>query len=61
MPLPASDHIRTTGRTPAGAQLYKGGMRTRLAAWLLTGPLGHLAAGALDWGALLARWARNAR
>lgn len=24
----------------------------RFAAWLVTGPLGHLAAGALDWGAI---------
>jgi hypothetical protein len=27
----------------------------RFAAWLLTGPLGHLAAGLADWVALLAR------
>ncbi|MDP9399891.1 MAG: hypothetical protein M3P39_02865 [Actinomycetota bacterium] len=26
-----------------------------LLAWLATGPLGHLAAGAADWAALLAR------
>jgi hypothetical protein len=44
---------------PAAAPLYKGGVRTRVAAWLLTGPLGHLAAGALDWAGLLARWARR--
>jgi hypothetical protein len=25
-------------------------------AWLLTGPLGHLAAGVSDWAGLLARW-----
>jgi hypothetical protein len=33
---------------------------TVLAAWLATGPLGHLVCGALDVGALLARvaWAR---
>jgi hypothetical protein len=30
-------------------------VRTRLAAWLVTGPLGHLWAGAADWAALLAR------
>ncbi|MBA2514692.1 MAG: hypothetical protein H0V26_10270 [Solirubrobacterales bacterium] len=32
----------------------------RLAAWLICGPLGHLAAGVVDWLALLARygWAR---
>jgi hypothetical protein len=28
----------------------------RLAAWLVTGPLGHLVAGVADWAALLARW-----
>jgi hypothetical protein len=32
-------------------------MRSRLAAWLVTGPLGHLVAGVVDWLALLARWA----
>jgi len=32
----------------------------RLATWLVTGPLGHLVAGTLDWAELLARygWAR---
>ena len=32
----------------------------RLVAWLYTGPLGHLVAGASDWAALLGRywWAR---
>jgi hypothetical protein len=29
---------------------------SRLAAWLVTGPLGHLWAGVADWVALLARW-----
>jgi hypothetical protein len=28
---------------------------TRFAAWLCTGPIGHLVAGVVDWGALLAR------
>jgi hypothetical protein len=28
---------------------------TRLAAWLCTGPLGHLVAGVLDWAELLVR------
>ena len=34
--------------------------RTRLAAWLVTGPVGHLVAGVLEWGRLLRRylWAR---
>jgi hypothetical protein len=35
-------------------------VRERVAAWLYTGPLGHLAAGVADWAELLARywWAR---
>jgi hypothetical protein len=32
-------------------------MGTRLAAWLYTGPLGHLAAGIADWTELLVRYA----
>jgi hypothetical protein len=34
-------------------------MRTRLAFWLVAGPVGHLVAGVLDWVELLARhlWA----
>jgi hypothetical protein len=28
----------------------------RLAAWLVTGPLGHLWAGVADWVELLTRW-----
>jgi hypothetical protein len=31
-------------------------MRSRLAAWLVTGPLGHLVAGVVDWAELLVRW-----
>jgi hypothetical protein len=36
---------------------------SRLAAWLVTGPLGHLAAGLADWAELLARaaWSRLRR
>jgi hypothetical protein len=30
---------------------------SRLAAWIVTGPLGHLYGGALDWATLLARYA----
>jgi hypothetical protein len=30
-----------------------------VAAWVLTGPLGHLYAGVVDWAALLWRWARG--
>jgi hypothetical protein len=32
-------------------------MAERLAAWLVTGPLGHLAGGVLDWAGLLGRYA----
>lgn len=34
--------------------------RTRFAAWLVTGPVGHLVGGGLDWLALLGGylWAR---
>jgi hypothetical protein len=28
----------------------------RLAAWLVTGPVGHLVAGLMDWFELMARW-----
>ena len=28
----------------------------RLTAWLVTGPLGHLAAGVIDWAVLAARY-----
>jgi hypothetical protein len=31
-------------------------MRSRLATWLVCGPLGHLAAGAADWVTLFVRW-----
>jgi hypothetical protein len=30
-------------------------VRTRFAAWLVTGPLGHLWAGLADWAELLGR------
>jgi hypothetical protein len=35
-------------------------LRLRVAAWLVTGPLGHLWAGVADWAELLVRygWAR---
>jgi len=29
-----------------------------IAAWIVTGPIGHLAAGIADWTQLLARYAR---
>jgi hypothetical protein len=31
-------------------------MRSGFAAWLVTGPLGHLWAGVAGWAELLARW-----
>jgi hypothetical protein len=31
-------------------------MPRSFAAWLVTGPIGHLAAGVADWVELLARW-----
>jgi hypothetical protein len=38
-------------------------LRLRLAAWVVTGPLGHLWGGVCDWGELLVRygWARLRR
>jgi hypothetical protein len=34
-------------------------VHSRLAAWLVTGPLGHLYGGLADWVELLARWLRG--
>jgi hypothetical protein len=31
-------------------------MTRSVAAWLVTGPIGHLTAGVADWVELLARW-----
>jgi hypothetical protein len=31
-------------------------MPRRFAAWVVTGPVGHLTAGIADWAELLARW-----
>jgi hypothetical protein len=31
-------------------------VHSRLAAWLVTGPLGHLYGGLADWLELMARW-----
>jgi hypothetical protein len=36
-------------------------MRQRFAAWAITGPLGHLAAGIADWAAGLWAYARKRR
>lgn len=30
-----------------------------VAAWIATGPLGHLYAGVVDWVVAIARWARD--
>jgi hypothetical protein len=40
--------------------ILRGLVRSRFAAWWVTGPLGHLVAGVADWCELLARyaWAR---
>jgi hypothetical protein len=34
-------------------------VHSRLAAWLVTGPLGHLYGGVVDWLELMARWLRG--
>jgi hypothetical protein len=34
-------------------------VHSRLAAWLVTGPLGHLYGGVADWLELVARWLRG--
>jgi hypothetical protein len=34
-------------------------MRAAFVAWLVTGPLGHLAGGVVDWAALAVRLART--
>jgi hypothetical protein len=34
-------------------------MRRRIAAWTVTGPLGHLAAGIADWAEAIARHLRS--
>jgi hypothetical protein len=36
-------------------------MHWRLAAWIVTGPFGHLVAGVTDWAELLIRWRRSKR
>jgi hypothetical protein len=36
-------------------------MHRRFAAWAVTGPLGHLLAGLIDWASLLARQLRSTR
>jgi hypothetical protein len=33
----------------------------RATAWLVTGPLGHLAAGVVDWVVMLVRWQMSRR
>jgi hypothetical protein len=54
--------IKIAGRTQAGALTVQSRtVRTRLASWLYTGPLGHLAAGVADWAELLRRSGRPRR
>ena len=52
--------VAVTGEAMSGRERYRPPMRARLATWLVTGPVGHLVAGAIDWLALLGRygWAR---
>jgi hypothetical protein len=35
-------------------------LRTRMAAWIVTGPVGHLYGGVADWAELLLRYALSA-
>jgi len=48
--------VETVGAAISGHHDTVAPVRTRLAAWLVTGPLGHLWAGVVDWAELLARW-----
>ncbi|MEA2297704.1 MAG: hypothetical protein QOF77_640 [Solirubrobacteraceae bacterium] len=51
------------GQAPAAGMSYLRLMRElrlrpdeRVLAWLITGPVGHLVGGVIDWATLLARW-----
>jgi hypothetical protein len=46
--------VETRGAAIGGHHDTVARVRTRLAAWLVTGPLGHLWAGVADWATLLA-------
>jgi hypothetical protein len=46
----------TVGAAIGGPHDTVEAVRGRFAAWLVTGPLGHLWAGVADWAELLARW-----
>ena len=48
--------VLTVGAAMGGPHDTVAPMRSRFAAWLVTGPLGHLWAGVADWAELLARW-----
>jgi hypothetical protein len=52
--------VTTSLAIRGGTTIQSGVVTTRLAAWLYTGPVGHLAAGVADWVTLLARlvWSR---
>lgn len=45
-----------TSPSRAPARVNRGNAE-RVAAWLLTGPIGHLVAGVIDWLVLWAGWA----
>ena len=52
--------VKSGGWMPAGAALtIQTAFVRRLAAWYLTGPLGHLVAGVCDWAELLGRYCRS--
>ena len=46
-----------TARGVGARDVTAPGRRERLAAWYVTGPLGHLVAGVADWAQLLGRCA----
>jgi hypothetical protein len=63
----ASPRRDGSGGSPAtqspGPRVLRRGRPERAAAWVVTGPLGHLVAGLADWAVLLGRlaWARARR
>jgi hypothetical protein len=48
-----------TGEAIDGGERYRGGVRSRLEARALTGPLGFFVAGTLDVSAAWGRWAAH--
>ena len=55
--LDVGGHARRTIASGHGPQRLP--PATRAAAWLVTGPLGHLAGGVVDWATFLAGYARG--